>query len=134
MALQSASIQSGATWAPTGGSALAFTPDGRTITGGLSLVVSSDTNLLTRRSLVAKSSLPAAAPTVGAMAKLGKNSMVYMIPFTSADGKIYNQSVRIEMSCHAEYSEANKTILVADAAALLVDPDFTNFWVKSLLT
>jgi len=38
------------------------------------------------------------------------------------------------MSLHAEYSVANKTALKADAAALLVDSDFDNFWVSSLLT
>jgi len=134
MPLQSAAIQSGATWSSTGGTSVSFAPDGRPVQDGVRLVVTGDTNLLTRRSLVAKSTLPAPPPSVGAAARLGKNGIVYSVPFIAADGRTYNQTVRIEMSLHAEYSVANKTALKADAAALLVDSDFDNFWVSSLLT
>jgi len=134
MPLQSASIQSGATWSSTGGSALSLAPDGRIVTDGVRLIVTADTNLLTRRSVVAKSVLPVAAPKAGVVSRLGKNQMVYFIPFVAGDGLTYNQSIQIIMNLHHEYTEANRRTAKTDAGALLLDSDFDDFWVKSLLT
>jgi len=134
MPLQSASIKSGATWAPTGGSDLVFAADGRAITDGVRVVVVSDSDLLLRRSLVAKSQLPGPAPKAGAPARLGRNQMTYFVPFKAADGLIYNQSIGIVMNLHAEYSLASRTALKADAAALLASASFADFWLNSILT
>lgn len=132
MPLSSAVFKSGATWAPTGGSDVTLAPDGRRITNGLSLIVTGDTNLLTRRSIQCVATLPALAASTGAYAKMGRNSMRYAIPFVAADGKLYTQIVRIETSFHSEY--ASKATAIGDIAALATDSDFTDFWTKSLLT
>lgn len=132
MSLANAVVKTGATWAPTGGSDLTFTSDGRAINDGISLVVAADTNLLTRRSLVARAVLPALPAKAGEYAKLGRNSVVYKVPFIAADGKLYTQSVRIEMAFHPEYS--SKNTVIADAAAFIADADFTSFWQSSILT
>lgn len=134
MGLQTATIKTGATWAPTGGTDLSFVPDGKALTDGVNLVVVADTNLLLRRSLTARATLPAAPTKVGNYAKLGRNSIVYKLPMVALDGKTYVQSVRIEVTFHAEYSLANKTIAIQDACALTADSDFQNFWLSSILT
>lgn len=132
MSLANAVVKTGATWAPTGGSDLTFTGDGRAVNDGISLVVTADTNLLTRRSLVARAIMPALPAKAGEYAKLGRNSVVYKIPFVAADGKLYTQSVRIEMAFHPEYTAKNTAI--ADTAAFVADADFTAFWQSSILS
>lgn len=132
MSLSNAVFKSGATWAPTGGSDVTLVPDGRVVANGLSLVVSGDTNLLTRRGIQAVTTLPALPAAAGAYAKLSRNSLRYSIPFVAADGKLYVQIVRIETSFHAEYSA--KATAIADIAALVSDSDFSGFWTSSLLT
>jgi hypothetical protein len=131
MSLVNAVVKTGATWAPTGGSDLTFTGDGRAVTDGLSLVVAADTNLLTRRSLTVRATLPALPSKAGEYAKLGRNSLVYKVPFIAADGKLYTQSVRVEMAFHPEY--AGKNTVIADTAAFVADADFTAFWQSSIL-
>jgi len=132
MSLTNAVFKTGASWAPTGGSDVTLVPDGRQVTNGLSLVVSGDVNLLTRRGIVVTTTLPALPATSGAYAKLGRNALKYSIPFIAADGKLYTQTVRIETAFHSEYSSKNTAI--ADIAALVSDSDFTAFWQSSLLT
>lgn len=129
--LHNASFPAGATWAPTGGTATVLVQDGRETVNGLSLVVSGDTNLLTRRTMIARATLPGMPAAVGAYAKLSRNELVYTIPFVAADGKLYKQTIRIAASFHAEYSGKNAAI--GDIAAFVSDADFTDFWQKSLV-
>lgn len=132
MSLSNAVFKSGATWAPTGGTDVTLAPDGRAIINGLSLVVTADTSLLTRRSVIARATMPALAPSAGAFARMGKTSLVYTIPYLAADGKIYSQSVKIDASFHPEYT--GKAVVIGDIAALTADSDFASFWLSSLLT
>lgn len=133
MSLNPAVIKSGATWTPSGGSDVTFTPDGRAVSNGLSLVAMADSSLLTRRSLTLKASLPALPAKVGDFGKLGRTSMVLAIPFIAADGKRYTQTVRIEAAFHAEYAQASKNVALNDIAALALDSDFANFWQSNVL-
>lgn len=132
MSLSNAVFKSGATWAPAGGSDVTLVPDGRVVKNGLSLIVSGDTNLLTRRGIQCVATLPALAPSSGAFAKLGRNTLKYTLPFIAADGKLYTQTVRIETAFHSEYSSKNTAI--SDVAALVSDSDFLSFWQASILT
>jgi hypothetical protein len=132
MSLSNAVFKSGATWSPSGGTDVTLASDGRAIANGISTVVAADTNLLTRRGLVFQALLPAMPANSGAYARLVRNSCKYSIPFLAADGKLYNQTVRIETSFHAEYTDKNTAI--ADIAALVSDSDFTAFWQSALLT
>lgn len=131
MSVVNASILSGATWAPSGGTALAFIPDGRTVQNGVSLVVSTDTNLVTRRSLELRTVLPAYPASSSAFARMGKNTLLYRCPFVGPDGKLYSQPIRIEASFHPDYTEKGNRM--NEAIALLADSDFAGFWASSLL-
>lgn len=132
MSVLNASILSGATWTPTGGSALVFASDGRSVPGGVSLVVPADTNLVLRRSLEVRAILPAYAANSNAFARMGKCTMLYRIPYVAADGKLYSQPVRIEASFHPDY--ATKSARMNEAIAFLADSDFTDFWLNSLIS
>ena len=132
MSVLNASVLSGATWTPSGGSALTFAPDGRSVQGGVSLVVPADTNLVLRRSLEVRTILPAYPASPNAFARMGKCTMLYRVPFVAADGKLYSQPVRIEASFHPDY--ASKSSRMNEAIALLADSDFSDFWLNSLIS
>lgn len=132
MSLSGAVFKTGATWSPTGGTDLTLALDGRPVQNGVSLVVTADNNLLTRRSIIAQATLPALAQSPAAYAKLGRNDFQYRVPFIAADGKLYVQTVRIATAFHAEFPGRNTAI--ADIAAFVSDSDFTPFWQNSLLT
>lgn len=133
MGLQNASISSGASWAPTGGTALAFIPDGRLVPSGVSLVVSADTDLVTRRQLTLRATLPAMSGSANGYARLGRNTAVYRVPYIADDGKLYVQTVRLETAFHAQYAQADKELILSDAIAILADSDFSDFWKKAIL-
>lgn len=132
MSLVNAVFKSGAVWSATGGSDVTLASDGRSVVNGISTIVTGDTNLLTRRSVIFQASMPALPANVNAFGKLGRNTMKYSIPFIAADGKLYTQTVRIEAAFHPEYTLKNTAI--ADIAAFVSDSDFTSFWQSSLLT
>lgn len=132
MSLSNLSIPSGASWAPTGGTALAFAPDGRKINDGLSLVVTADTNLATRRSLAMRSTLPALPANANSFAKLGRCYATYRVPFIASDGKLYIQVQKVETAFHPEFT--GKATVITDVGALLLDADVVQFWNNSLLT
>lgn len=134
MGLANASIKSGATWAPTGGTDLAFIPDGRSVPNGVSLVVSTDTNLITRRQLVCRATLPGMPGSANAYARLGRNTAVYRVPFIASDGKLYIQTTKLETAFHAEYPAEDKNATLSEMIAIAADSDFVDFWASSILS
>ena len=132
MALTNATFKTGATWSSTGGTDETLVPDGSKQDMGARFVISSDTNLLTRRTVLFKVSPPALAPNSASFAKLGRRSLAYRVPFIAADGKLYLQPVNIEAAFHAEYTSSNARLL--DAVAMVLDSDFGPFWSSLLLS
>lgn len=134
MSLLNAIIKTGCTWAPTGGTDVTFVPDGRQVSDGVSLVVAADTNLLTRRTLVAKATLPALPANANAYAKLQRGVLTYKIPMIAADGKLYQQTVAINTSFHPETTDSAKAVILTESVSFLADADFLNFWKLGLLS
>lgn len=132
MSLSNASLKTGATWSPSGGTDLTFVPSGRSVSNGIELVASSDPSLILRRSLEMKVSLPSLPANANAYAKLGRRSIVYRIPYVASDGKLYTQTIRIEAAFHADDTRQND--LMADCASFFADADFTSFWQGMLLS
>lgn len=131
MAIQSAVVKYGATWAPTGGTDLTFVNDGRPVPNGASYVVSGDTDLLLRRELKVRATLPALATSANAYDTLQRNYVMLRIPIVSAAGKQHIQTVRVETALHAE--ETAKVSIISLIAALAADADFSDFWTKCLV-
>jgi len=134
MSLNPLTYKTGATWTPSGGSDLSFAPDGRVVDNGLSLVCSGDTNLLTRRTMQLKASLPGLPATNGAFAKLARNTLTLKVPFIAADGKLYQQTITVGTAFHAEYNATTRNGHINDIAALVTDADILPFWQSLLLS
>lgn len=132
MALVNATFKTGATWSSTGGTDETLVPDGSQQTSGVRLVVSGDTAVLTRRSVLFKVSYPQLAPNSASYAKLGRRSLAYRVPFIASDGKLYVQPINIEAAFHAEY--AGSSVRLVEAAAMVLDTDFGPFWSSLLLS
>jgi hypothetical protein len=128
--LSTASILSGATIAPTGGSALAFESEG--ISAGQNpLFASADTDLRTRREIlcsVKKPKVSAGAPNGYTQARA---TALFKSPLELTNGSVTVNTVRIEFAYDVETSQAEIEELRIIAAQICTDADFAEF-VKSL--
>lgn len=131
MSLLTLNLPIGATLAATGGTPTSFSNDGATVVNGLHLIVPSDANYLTRRSLTAK----VRASTLqkdGTMSKI-KRVLSYVCPYVTLDGKTVYNVMRIELDIHPEAEASLRTPLINTGALLLTDADLTDFWTVGSL-
>lgn len=130
MSLSNASISTGATVAPSGGSALAFAGSGaRGDTH--EIYATADTDLRTRRSIVTTVRKPrvlASAPNGYSQARC---SFALKSPLTLDNGLVTVNTVRIEFSFDPETTQAEIEELRILAAQICSDADFAAA-VKSL--
>lgn len=124
--IQTMTVKTGATMAPTGGTDLVFAPDGITVQNGVHCVVPAVTSYAVRPSMTAKYR-PPSLNSDGSYSK-DKKSVVYTIPFTLASGEISFQLIRIERECHPEYSAAAALDLNVVGSQLLTDSEAASFW------
>lgn len=133
MGLKNMSLLAGATVSATGGSALAFTDDGVSITNGVHLVVPADTDYQTRRQVTAKYKAPTLDPRTGVYSK-DKKSISLALPIVLSDGRVVFNTMRIEREVHPSLSAANCLELNKLGAQLLIDTDLDNFWAAGSLS
>jgi hypothetical protein len=130
MSLSNASVSTGATIAPSGGSALAF--EGAGARGNThTIFVPADANLLTRRSIVTTVREPkplASAPNGYSQARC---SYVFKSPLALDNGLTTVNTVRIEFSYDSETTSAEIEELRIIAAQICSDADFAGA-VKNL--
>lgn len=125
--------KTGATPSLTGGTDSTFVNDGRGVNSANILVDSASDNVLTRKSITARAILGAAAPNANAFAKLNRSSLSYKVPFTDASGKVYpGVGLEATLVSHPEQTGAQKTEMLNDGVAVLVDADLADFFAKSL--
>lgn len=133
MALKNMSLSAGATVATSGGTALAFSDNGVSITNGLQLVVPADTDYQTRRQATVKYRPPTLDNKTGAYGK-DKKSISFAIPQVLASGQVVFNTIRLEREVHPSLSAANATELNKIGAQLLTDSDTDNFWATGSLS
>lgn len=123
MSLSNASVSSGATIAPTGGTALAFTSRG--IVGNTNTIyVDADTDSRTRRSIVCTTKdakVSAGAPNGYTQQR---TSFVFKSPLTLDNGLVTVNKVSIEFAYDVETSDAELEELRIIAAQICSDADF----------
>ncbi len=127
MSLSNASVQSGATMAPTGGSALAFESAG--IRDRVHKVfATADTDLRTRREIVAtvKEPVPSASAPNGSTQ--ARASATVKLPLALDNGNSTVNTVRIELSYDPETITSEIDELRIVAAQVLTDSDFDALW------
>lgn len=130
MSLSNASVSSGATVAPTGGSALAFSGSGPR---GNSHVIfaTADTDLRTRRTIttvVREPRILASAPNGYSQAR---TQFTFKSPLTLDNGLVTVNKVTIEFSSDPETSQAELEEMRVIAAQICSDADFESA-VKNL--
>lgn len=125
MPVSTASVLTGATITPSGGSALAFSSKG--IVGNTNTIfVDADSSSLTRRSMVVtvkEAKISATAPNGMTQERA---LFVYKVPKTLANGLVTVNKVSIEFSTDVETTDAEKDELGVIGAQICTDADFAN--------
>lgn len=131
MSVQNASIQAGATIAPTGGSAVTYTPNGQTIQNGIQLIDAAVTDYRIRPTVTLKVKNPVLDSN--SVYSKDRKSILLVEPILLASGKVVFNLIRIEREVHPETTAANALGFNTKAAQLLTDADFTAFWASGSL-
>lgn len=131
MAVQNASILAGATIAPSGGSAITYSPNGQTIQNGVQLIDAAVTDYRIRPTVTLKVKNPVLDSN--SVYSKDRKSILLVEPIILASGKVVFNLLRIEREIHPETSAANAFGFNTKGAQLLTDSDFTNFWAAGSL-
>lgn len=129
MGVQNATLLVGGTVATTGGTSTAFVPNGATISGGIQIVDSVNTNAVTRASITLKTIKSAVFDMItGLFTGKTKRQIQLVRPKVLASGRVVFPLVRIEVEAHPENTDAEVSALLSEGAQLLADSDFVSFW------
>lgn len=130
--IQTMTVKSGATLAPTGGTDLVFAPDGISIQNGVHLTVPAVASYKDRPVATVKYR----APALGADGEYTKDkkSVSFSVPRTLASGKVVYDVIRLERECHPETSAANALDMNIVAAQMLFDSEAASFWSAGSLS
>jgi len=134
MSLINASVLSGATITPTGGTALSFTGTG--IVGGNmhTLICDQDDDFRTRRSIVCTAKQPKVS--VGAPNGLtqARGKLVFKFPKILDNLNLTVETVGIEVAYDSESTVAEVQANMKIACQALIDSDFADFFTRGNLT
>lgn len=126
MPIQSASISLGATVSASGGTAEALQSLGGDSSNRVTSYDDADYKMRTEaRFSVQRPVVKPAAPN-GYTQK--RSQTILVKPRLLANGNLTHDTITITVSTDVETSAANNSALRHEAAQLLVDTDFTNFW------
>lgn len=127
MPVSTAALLTGATIAPSGGTALQFASAGSTMDKN-KIYVSADTDLRTRREI----ELTVKYPKVQVSAPNGytqaRSLVTLKFPKTLANGLVTVNTITVNMSTDVETTVAEKLEYRKVAAQVLIDADFTAFF------
>jgi hypothetical protein len=113
--------------APTGGTALAFTPitnDGSKV----DMVVAADTDSRTRRHLIGSIVMPKPQATAPNGYTQARGEIKFRKPKLLANGKYTTNEVIVSMRYDPETTQVEIQELMDVGAQLCFDADFVNFW------
>lgn len=129
MGLQNATLLVGGTVSATGGTSTAFAPNGATVTGGIQVVDTTNTNAVTRASMTFRTVKQAALDLISGLysGKIKRQAQLVR-PKVTTSGRVVFPLVRIEVEYSPENTDVEVSALLSEGAQLLVDADFTNFW------
>lgn len=123
MPLNGASVLSGATMSPTGGTAISFTSAGIR-NNSVTLNCDADTDFRTRRQITCSISEPKVATSAPNGYTQARSVALIKLPKTLANGKVTVNTLRIEFARDVETSAADITEAKVIGAQVLNDPDF----------
>lgn len=126
MPIKGAVIKKTGTLSVTGGTDITYSED-TPVNGATAVVNAAGTDFRTRETMTFR----ARRPSYDAKAKVyskDKKSVVIQFPKILANGETVLNLVRIEREVHPESTAAEAAELNIQAAQVLFDTDYTNFW------
>jgi hypothetical protein len=132
MGLETMSLLASASVAASGGTALAFAKDSVAIQGGIHLIVPSDADYQTRRSVTAKVKPASINVKTGVYTK-DKKSMSLTRPKVLTDGSVVFEVFRVEREMHPSSPAADALEMNSLGAQMIIDSDAAGFWANGTL-
>lgn len=127
MSLNNASILADATESFTGGTALAFSSLGPREHGNV-LYALDDSDIRTRRELAINVVLAKPRSTAPNGYTQSRSSVTGKVPLSLDNGNVTVNTIKIEVSCDVETTDAEKLALRQLGMQMLSDSDFTELW------
>lgn len=127
MSIESSSIAIGTTLGVTGGTATTMIPKGTTLTQS-SCILNDGAAFKDQITLDFQTKDPKVSSNAPAGYTQGRASVVIAIPKTLANSNVTKNTIRIEMSCDSETTDAERSELREIAAQVIFDTDFDQFW------
>lgn len=132
MSIIGSTVKTGASTATvTGGSDITFALTGQSVTNGLNVSITEDTDYRTRRNGTFKSRVPSV--TNGVYSK-GKNEVVFVKPLLLDDGTTVFNTVRLSLECHPALTASDVKDLRLIGAQLLTAAAYDSFWTLGALS
>lgn len=128
MSISSASMPIGATYTPTGGSATSLVAKGSTSGSQLSTFLDDGSILLDQIQFDFSYSEPKVNSGAPGGWTQARNNVAVKSPLGLDNGNRTVNTIRIEISCDPETTDAEKATLREYGAHVLLDSDFTDFW------
>lgn len=126
MSIIGSTVKTGATGVSVaGGSDITFALTGQTVTNGLNVSVTEDTDYRIRRNATFKSRVPSVS---GGVYTKGKNEVVFVKPILLEDGSTVFNSVRISVESHPSLGTSDVMDLRRIGAQLLTAATYDSFW------
>jgi len=127
MSLSTLSLLDGTTITATGGTAIAFTPDGTAVVNGISLVDTTATTVSARSQFVFTNKSPIYNSKMGTYGK-HKQTIKHTVPGVDATtGEVYFSTVWVDISTDPRITYAEKTKILYRIAQSLFDADTADF-------
>lgn len=127
MPINGATISDGATCSVSGGTAKTYTPNGARVSNGTQVADASVTDLRIQPTITVKNN-PARILPDNTWSN-AKREAVITRPKLIASGLTKFPNIRISATLHPEMTQAEINELRYQAAQLLFDTDFANFWL-----
>jgi hypothetical protein len=131
MPLQGMQLLTGATLSATGGTAITYTTDNKTVANGLHLIDASESNFIVRPNILVKTKDPVKMPD-GSYTK-DRKSIVIFEPFIDSTGKTHLNLIRVEREVHPETDAADALDLLKKGGQVCFDTDTTAFFASGSL-
>lgn len=129
MSLDGLVLKEGGTTTTSGGTDMTFGRSGKSVTNGIAIVNTGDSDILTREEIICVSKA-SNVNADGSMTKQ-KTKLQYTIPFETTDNGVVYSLVRVEIEVHPLQLSASATLidtLREQGAQLLKDADTDAFW------
>jgi len=127
MTIEASSIAIGTAFSVTGGTATSVISKGDTLEKH-NVVLDDGSAFKDHKTLTFSVKEPKVSLNAPAGYTQGRNTVVIAIPKTLGNSSVTKNTIKVELSCDPETTEAEKSSLREIAAQVIFDTDFDQFW------